>query len=119
MLAGARAQIENVVGGENRVGIVLDDQQRVAQIAQPFQNLNQPVRVARMQPDGRLVQHVERAHQMRPQRRRQLDALRLAARKRRGQPVERQVVEAHFIEKAQPLLNFLQHFFGDCRFGRR
>ena len=54
---------------------------------------DQPLVVARVQADRRLVEHVERADQRRAERRRQVDALRLAARQRRRQPIERQVVE--------------------------
>ena len=104
---------------ENRIGIVLDDQQGVAQIAQALQNFDQAVRVARMQADGRLVEHVERADQMRAQRSGQLDALRFAAGKRGSEPVEREVVEADFVEKTQPLLNFFEHFVGDGGLRRR
>ena len=61
VLAGARPKIQNVIGAEDRVGIVFDDQQRITQIAQSLQNCNQAVGVARMQSDGRLVQNVKRA----------------------------------------------------------
>ena len=119
VFARAGAEIEHVIGGQDRVRIVLHHQQRVAQIAQALQNFNQAVRVARMQADGRLIQHVQRAHQMRAQRRGQLDALRFAAGKRGGQPVERQIIEAHFVEETQALLDFFQNFFGDRGFARR
>ena len=72
-----------------------------------------------MQADRRLVEHVERADQMRTERRGQLDALRFAAGKRRCQPVEREIVEAHFVEKSQALLNFFENFVGDRRIPRR
>ena len=94
-------------------GIVLDHQDGVAQIAQALEDFDQPVRVARMQADGRLVEHVKRADQMRAERRGQLDALRFAAGKRGGQPVERQVVEADFVEEAQALLNLFENLVGD------
>ena len=37
MHAGARAQVEHVVGGEDRVLVVLDDDHRVAEVAQVLQ----------------------------------------------------------------------------------
>src|SRR5262249_7569039 len=79
-------------------------------------NRNQPLVVARMQPDGGLVEYVERAHQRRPERRREVDALRFAARQRRRQTVEREVVESDVAQERQPSLNFLQHFLGDRGF---
>ncbi len=111
--AGARAEIENVVGGGNDVGIVLDDQDGVAEIAQALEDFDEAMRVARVQADGRLVEHVERADQMRAERGGQLNALRFAAGKRGGQPIEREVVEADFVEKAQALADFFQDFVGD------
>ncbi len=88
VLARSRSQIDHVIGGGDRVGIVLDDQDRVAQIAQALQDFDQAVRVARMEPDRRLIEHVQRADQMRAERGRQLNALRLAAGQRGSQAVE-------------------------------
>ncbi len=106
---GARAQIEQIIRRAQHVRIVLDHQDRVAQIAQLVQNPNQPRRVSRVQPDRRLIEHIERAHQARSQRRRQLNALRFPARQRRRQPIQGQVVQADGVEKCQPLPNLLQN----------
>ena len=51
-----------------------------------------------------------------PERRRQVDALRLAARERRRQPIERQVVEPDVAEEAKPLANLAQNLVGNRRF---
>ena len=118
-LAGAGAEVEHVIGGGDGVGIVLDDQDGVAQIAQALENFDQAMRVARMQADGRLVEHVERADQMRAERSGQLDALRFAAGKRGGEAVEREVIEADFVEEAQALANFFEDFVGDGGLLRR
>ena len=115
----ARAEIENAVGGAHDVGIVLDDQDRVSQVAQVVQDLDQPMRVAAVQSDGRLVEHIQRADQPRSQRSRELNALRFAAGERGGEPVERQVFEADFVQEAQPLLDFQQQLVGDRGFLRR
>ncbi len=94
VLAGARTEVENAVASAHDIRIVLDDQDGVAEVAQILEYLDEAVCVAGMQSDGRLVQHVEGADQPRPERRGQLDALRLAAGKGRGQAVERQVLQA-------------------------
>ena len=52
----------------------------------------------------------------RTERRRQVDALRLASRERRRQAVERQVVQAHVAQESQTLADFLQHLLGDGLF---
>ncbi len=59
--------------------VVLDDDQRVAEVAQPDQRLDQPVVVALVQPDARLVEDVEHADQAGADLGRQPDPLRLAA----------------------------------------
>ena len=117
--AGARAEIENVVGGAHDVGIVLDDENGVSQVAQAVQDLDQPVGVAAVQADGRLVEHVERADQTRAERGCQLDALRFAAGERRGEAIEREVFEADVVQEAQALLNFGEQNFGDGGLLRR
>ena len=46
---------------------MFDDQHCVAKIAQRLENINQPLRIARVQADGRLIEHVQGAHQVRPE----------------------------------------------------
>ena len=83
-LAGARAEVDDVVGHADRLFVVLDDDDRVAEIAQPRQRGEQLAVVALMQPDRRLVEHVQHAGQIRADLRGQADALSFAARQRRG-----------------------------------
>ena len=80
----ARAEVDDVVGRRDRLGVVLDDDHRVAEIAQPAKRGEQPLVVALVQTDARLVEDVEHAHEPRADLRREPDALRLAARERRG-----------------------------------
>ena len=49
---GPRPDVDHPVGGPDRVLVVLDDDQRVAQVAQPEQRLEQPVVVPLVQPDA-------------------------------------------------------------------
>ena len=91
---GARAEVDDVVGRLDGLGVVLDDDDAVAEIAQPPQRRDEAQVVALVQADRRLVEHVHHARQLRAELRRQADALRLAARQRRGRAVERQVLEA-------------------------
>ncbi len=80
MDAGARPHIDEPVGGADRLLVVLDDDDRVAEVAQPLQGREQALVVALVQPDRRLVEHVEHAGQARADLRGQPDALALAAR---------------------------------------
>jgi hypothetical protein len=58
---------------------VLDDEQRVAVVAQALHDLDDASHVARMQADRRLVEHEQRIDQRRAERGRQVDALHFAA----------------------------------------
>jgi hypothetical protein len=52
-----------VIGGANRVFVVLDDDHGVADVAKPLDGRDHLDVVFRVQPDARLVQHVQHAHQ--------------------------------------------------------
>src|ERR1700678_2174492 len=71
-----------------------------------------------MQSDRGFVQNVERAYKMRSERSRELYPLRFAARQSGSEPVERQVIQPHFVQKPQAQLNFFQNFFDDGCFRR-
>ena len=116
LLARAESQIDDVIGDADHVGVVLDDDHGVALVAELPEDVDEPLVVARVQADRRLVEHVERADQRRAERRREVDALRLAARERGRQAVERQVVEADVAQERQPARDFLQHLLGDRGF---
>src|SRR5580700_466501 len=94
----SRTEIEYPVRRPHNIRIVLHHQNRVPQIAQVLQDLDQAVRVAAMQADGRLIQHIERAHQPRSQRGSELNALRFTPRERRREAVERQIFQAHIVQ---------------------
>src|SRR6185312_10084392 len=53
-LTGPGADVHDPVGRADRVLVVLDHDQRVAQLAQPDQRLDQPAVVPLVQPDRRL-----------------------------------------------------------------
>ncbi len=114
MFARAGPEIEHVVRRGNGFGIVLDDEHRCCPASRRvLQDVDQAVRVAGMQADRRLVENVERADEVRPERRGELDALRFAAGKRGGQAVKREVVEADVVEEPQTLADLFQDFLGD------
>ena len=48
--AGARAEVDDVVGDRDHLGLVLDDEHGVALVAQPLQQLVHPLDVVRVQP---------------------------------------------------------------------
>ena len=94
VLTGSWADVDGPVGVPDGVLVVLDHDQGVAQIAEPDQRLDQPVVVALVQSDRRLVEHVQDADQAGTDLGGKPDPLRLATGQRTGRAVERQVVEA-------------------------
>ena len=91
------AEVDHVVGGLDGLGIVLDDDHGVAAVGQPPQDREQAARVGGVQADRRLVEDVQRSGQRAAERRREADALRLAARERPRRARERQVLEADVV----------------------
>ncbi len=57
-LCRPRTEIDDVVDDRDRLGLVLHDQHRVALVAQSQQQVVHPLDVVRVEPDGRLVEHV-------------------------------------------------------------
>ncbi len=111
--AGSGTEVEEVVGGADHVGVVLDDEDGVAEVAEVVEDADELGGIAGVQADRRLVEHVKRAHELRAERGCQLDALRFAARERGGEAVEREVVEADGVEEVQALLDLVQDASGD------
>ena len=66
--AAARAgpEVDHVVGGLDRLRIVLDDDDGVAAVGQAPQDREQPARVGGVEADRRLVEDVERARSATP-----------------------------------------------------
>ncbi len=102
-----------MVGGAENVGVVLDDEDGVAQVAQLFEDVDKAGGVARVEADGRLVEDIERADQSRAERGGELDALRLAAGERGGKAVEGEVFQADGVEEAEALADFVEDGAGD------
>jgi hypothetical protein len=75
VLAGPGAEVHDVVGGADRLLVVFDDEDGVAEIAEAGERGEQRAVVALVQPDRRLVEDVEHAGQVGADLRRQPDAL--------------------------------------------
>ena len=107
--AGAGADVDHVIGGEDRVLVVLDHDHGVAEVAQPLQRFQKPRVVALMQPDRGLVEHVEHAGQPGADLRGEPDALALAAGQRARGAGERQIIEPDIDQEFQPRADFLEN----------
>ena len=113
MLAGARPQIYDPIGSANRLVVVLYHQHRISQIAHLLESMDQARRVALVQADTRLIQHIEHPGEARAYLRRQPDALRLAARKRARGAAQAQIIQPHIHEKGDAAVNFAQRPLSD------
>ncbi len=101
VLARPGTDIDHPVGRPDRVLVVLHDDQRVAEVLQPYQRFDQSVVVALVQPDARLVQHVQDADQSGTDLCGQADPLRLTTGERARRPIERQVVQPDVDQEPQ------------------
>ena len=73
---------------------MLDDDHRIADVAQSRQRLEQTMIVPLVESDRRLVEDVQHADETRTDLRRQADSLSLSARERRRWTVEREIPHA-------------------------
>ena len=103
------SHLHHVVRGADRVLVVLDHDDRVADVAKALERRDHLDVVLRVQADARLVEHVEHAHQAGADLRRQADALRLAAGERARAAVEVQIVEADTQQELEAAADLLEH----------
>ena len=119
MDSGAGAHVDDVIGGSDRVLVMLDDDHRVAEVAQAPEGDEQAVVVALVEADRGLVEHVEHARQAGADLAGEADSLALAAGERARGAVEIEIVEADIVEEAEPLVDLLEDGAGDLVLGRR
>ena len=113
MHAGARADVDDMVGGADGVLVVLHHQYRVTQITQAGQGGQQALVVALVQTDGRLVEHVHDAHQAGADLAGQANALGFTAGQGLGAALQVQIVQTHIDQKLQPVADLLENLLGD------
>ena len=106
MHSRAGADFEDMIGRPDGVGVVLHDDHRVSQIAQPLERLDHLDVVLGVQSDARFVEHVQHPHQARADLRRQPDSLRFPAGKGRRPAVQVEVVQPDGDEQFEPRAHF-------------
>ena len=105
---GVGADVDQHICRAHDFLVMLDHDDRVAEILKLLEHTDQAVGVARMEADRRLIKYIQRAYQAAAERRGQVDALTLAARQRVAQTVERQIAQSDFIKIAQTVVDFSQ-----------
>ncbi len=99
---GPGTDVDQAVGGLHDLRIVLDHDERIAGIAQPLHHADDAPHVARVQTDGRLVEHEQRVDQRGAERGGEIDPLDLAAGQRARLPIEVQVAETDVGQILEP-----------------
>ena len=94
-LAGAGANVNDVVGAANGFFVVFNHHQGVALVAQGAQGVQQDVVVTRVQTNGGFVQHITNSLQMTAQLRGQANALRFTTTQSGCAPVQGEVAQTH------------------------
>jgi len=84
-------EVDHVLGPPDRLLVVLHDDHRVALCPQRVQRLEENHVVSGMQPDGRLVEDVADAPEIRPELGREPDPLCFASAERRGRAIQGKV----------------------------
>ena len=119
VLPRTRTDVDDVVGRLDGGAVVLDDDERVAEVAQPLERGDQALVVPLVETDRRLVEHVEHPDESGADLRREADALRLTAGQRPCRPIELEVLEADVEQEAQPRPDLLEHPPGDQQLAPR
>src|SRR5690606_27753076 len=113
--ARARAEVHEEVRRLDHLAVVLDDEDRVAEVAEVAERGDELAVVARVQPDRRLVEDVEHAGELRADLGGEPDPLALAAGERPRRAVEREVVEPDVEQEVEPLDDLLDDGLADGR----
>ena len=92
---------------------MLDDDERVAHVAQVFHRFEQLCVVALVQADARLIENVEHAHERGADLRGQPDALRFAAGERRRGAREREILQTDALQKTETAADLFEDASGD------
>ena len=92
---------------------MFDHDDRVAEVAQIHQRVEEPLVVPLVQTDRRFIEDVHDADQARADLTRQADALGLAAGQGVRAAVQGQVAEADVVQESQPVADFLDDLGGD------
>src|SRR5699024_7937820 len=94
VLARARADVDDPVRRSDRLFVVFDDDERIAEITQAGEGVDEAPVITLVEPDARFVEHVEHSDESGTNLRGETDPLCLPARERACGAGEGEVVEA-------------------------
>ena len=102
-----------MVGGADDIGVVFDDEDGVAEVAEVVEDPDQAFGVTGVEADGGFIKDVTSADEAGAEAGGELDALGFAAGEGGGEAVESEVFEADAIEEFEALLDFNEDLSGD------
>ena len=111
--ASSRAEVAQPIGLAERVFVVFDHHEGVAEVGQFPQGFEQALIVPLMQSNGRFVKHVHHACETRADLGGQPNPLAFAARQRVGPAVEGQVIETNAVKEREARLDFFEDLSPD------
>src|SRR5207237_8413089 len=115
--AGAGAHVDHMVGGADRLLVMLDHEHRVAEAAEALERLEEAVVVLLVEADRGLVEDVEDAREAAADLAGEADALAFATGERAACAVKVEVVETDIVEEAEALVDLLEDDLGDFVLG--
>ena len=113
MASCAGTDVDEIVGIEHGFFVVFHHNDRVANVAQFLERLDEALVIALMQADAGLVQNIQNTCQLRADLCGQSDALRFAARQGSRWTIHIEIVDADVEEEMHALVDFTQDFLGD------
>ena len=113
MDAGGGAEVDHVVGALDGLGVVLDDDDGVSDVAEVFEGGEELGVVALMQPDAGLIKDVDDADEAAAELGGEADALGFAAGERAGFAREGEVAEADVLQEHEAAAYLLEELGGD------
>ena len=108
--SGLGTHVDHIVGCQHHVLVMLYHNDRVAQVTQLLQGMNQTQVITLVQSDTWFIENVENVDQLRADLRGQPDALALPARETDRRTIQREIVEPHIQKELQARTDFLQDF---------
>src|SRR6185503_872745 len=96
--AVARTEIDNLICGAHDGGLVLDDNDGIAGVAEVFENANESFGIAWMQADTGFIENEQGIDEPRAEAGRKIDAFGFTAGQGAGRAIECEITEPHFVK---------------------
>src|SRR5258708_24299439 len=116
-LSAARAcagpEIDDIVGGPDRIFVMLHYDHRVSQVPEMHQRLNEAVVVSLVQSNAWFVQDVKHPRKSRSDLGTESNTLGFSARKGSTFAIQSKIAETHLFEKSQAVPDLAKHFRRD------